>query len=264
MSTTPVTPHIYTPPNWSDQKALYSITFKSSTTSSIDQNGVLQLTVTNSANGYNPNSGLTMFVFDAIRRAGHKLRAIPTRHPLQTGFNTSDHVIVQPAALILEVSMSDAIAAYSNGPGMQMWGSNPSKSVAAFQQMEQLMIQRQLLTVNTRLKTYTNMVLIDMETEETHRTYFGGLAMILSFEQLFFNEVALQTDSARAQTTAETQLGNVTTVQPSPTTLAQHTQPSITIPKLTGITSTNILPNPADTFFIPGAGMISSNLTGQP
>lgn len=245
-------PTIYTPPNWNELKALYSITFKSTTTSKVDDEGNIVMNVTNSGNGYDPSTGLTMFVFDGIKRAQHGLFANATRIPLQTGYNSSDHIIIQPYSVTLEVGMSDAIAAYSSGPGVNMWGNNPSKSVAAFQQMETLMLNRQIFTLNTRLKSYPNCAIVGIEPEETFKTYFGGLSMRLSIQQLFLNDVAIQEDSARVQTTGDTQRGNVQPETPDTTTVEQHTINQVTIPTV----SNPFTPGSN----VPGAGQFTSIL----
>jgi hypothetical protein len=165
---------------------------------------------------------MNMFVFDAIKRAQHRQTAIATQHPLQTGFNISDHVVMQPASLVLEVSMSDAIASFTAAGYTPMWSNNPSKSVSAYQQMEALMVNRQLMTINTRLDTYENMVLVEIASEETHRTYFGGLVMVLTFQQVFIADVSLAYPSAREQVSGETEKGAVQPLPPSKPIVDQH------------------------------------------
>ena len=239
---------IYTPPNWATNKALYAILVRDTTTTQpvtptdLDNPNGPVIAKTNVA-----GSTITMFVFDAMRQADHEQSCIPTQHPVQTGYNISDHAVLQPARLVLDVSMSDAIGAYSTG----MWSGNPSKSVSAFQQMLTLMQNRALLTINTRLQTYENMLLVNVRSADNQRNYFG-LAMTLTFQQLIISTVNTSFDSARSQTTGATALGTVQTQQPDPTVLAQHT-----VANPDGLTNgTGVA---VDT--PPGAGAISSNPT---
>ena len=222
----------YSPPNWATQKALYSIVVNDQTTvtpvtPAPNNPGTFTMRVNVAG------SSTTMFVFDAIRRADHDQSCIPTKKPLQTGYNSTDHAVLQPAIIVLEAVMSDAIAAYSTG----MWTGNPSKSVSAFQQMKTLMINRALITLNTRLQTYTNCLLTNVRCADSNRYYYGA-ELILTFEQIILSQVSVQFDSARSQTTGGTAQGTVQPTNPSASTLAQYGASA----------STNI----------PGAGTFSS------
>jgi hypothetical protein len=236
-------PAKYSPPNWTVGKALYAIIVNdtaSSTPVTQDENGnfVMQTNVA--------GSQATMFVFDGLRQADHEQACIPTQHPLQTGYNISDHAVLQPARITIEVFMSDAIAAYSTG----MWSGNPSKSVAAWQQLITLMQNRALITLNTRYQTYTNMLLVNVRGTDNQKNYFGG-SFTLTFQQLIISTVSQTYNSARSQTTGTTGLGTVQTQQPAANLLSQFTE-----------SSTNNLINGNGTSVItpPGAGPISSNL----
>jgi hypothetical protein len=228
----------YSPPNWNG-KALYSITVNTTTSTSLTSDpSVIQMDVSGAAQ--NAASSTTMFVFDGMKLADHDQSCIPTQHPLQAGYNIADHAVLQPARLVLEVLMSDAIAAYSTG----MWTGNPSKSISAFQQMQTLMQNRALLTISTRLQTYNNMLLVNVKSQDSQRHYSGQLSMILTFQQIFIGTIAIQSNSAREQTTGSTEQGTVNGQTPDATTLAQH---------VSG-------PN---NFVVTGSGPISSNLVTQ-
>jgi hypothetical protein len=217
----------YTPKNWTDgsQAQLYMLRIPlgqevlpigPNASENADENG--------SSFGFEVRVKEQILIFDALRRATHRLTATPTQHPLQFGFNIADHVIMQPVTLTLEVAMSDAIASRDSygDSSIPMWTGNPSKSVSAFQQMKSLMEQRVLLTLNTRLETYKNVVLIAVDVEETARTYFGGLSMVLSFQQLFIANVTVQTASQRPQSTAQTTEGQKGTTPPTQAVTDQH------------------------------------------
>lgn len=231
----------YAPPNW-DGLALYSIVTQDTTGQTQDQSGNIVLTTSGNGGGASVAGATTMYVFDAMRIAQHEQSVVPTQHPLQTGYNISDTAVLQPARVVLEISMSDAIAEYSTG----MWSSNPSKSVSAWQTMKNLMVNRALLTLNTRLETYQDMLLVSMTSSDNQRTFYG-LSMILTFQQLILVDTATQTDSARSQTTGDTSLGTI-----------QSQAPNGNIANQFGVAA----PGPGQPV-IPGAGNYSSNNVTQ-
>ncbi len=143
-------------------------------------------------------------VFDAILRASHSQRSDPTEHPVQLGANLTDHVVLRPAHLILEVLMTDVLPAYATG----QWVGNSSKSVSCFQILDALRAARVPLTVTTRLKTYKNMILLDIVPEETVKTMHGFRGTV-ELQEIFTFGVSTLTVSPRSQTTGATNLGPV-------------------------------------------------------
>lgn len=254
----------YTPPNWSVQKALYSIVINNQTSAPVSSGSTGQtlgladvvFTTGQIAGTSSAGSSTTMFVFDGMRLADHDQSCIPTQHPLQAGYNIADHAVLQPAKIVLEVIMSDAIAAYSSG----MWTGNPSKSISAFQQMQLLMQNRTLLTLNTRLQTYTNMLLVNVKSQDNQRYYSGQLSMVLTFQQIFIGTISVQSSSARSQTTGSTQQGQVNGQTPDSTTLDQHT---VTTGEPSGPTADQGVIVGPNNFHVVGAGTISSNNVAQ-
>jgi hypothetical protein len=190
----------------------------------------------------------TYLVFDGVLRLGHSQRAVPTRLPIQDGSNLTDHVMLEPATLTLGILMTDVLPAF--GPGM--WTGNASKSVACFQTLDALRALRVPLTITTRLKTYTNMVLIDVPAEDTVQTRWGLRTPVI-FEQIFLAQVATQGVSARTQTTDDTSLGTTQPVAVPAGVTAQNGLPSIT----TGAASSSALQ--AQGGYVQGAGNWSSN-----
>jgi hypothetical protein len=247
----------YSPPNWSDGPALYSLIINNLTTTPVTPTTEGGIAGTNVA-----GASTTMFVFDGMKLADHEQSCIPTQHPLQAGYNIADHAVLQPARVVLEVVMSDAIAAYSTGVDVNgkanppMWSGNPSKSVSAFQQMINLMQNRALITLNTRLQTYFNMLLVNVRAPDDQKTYFGA-SMTLTFQQLFIGTIAVQSNSARSQTTENNPQGQVNGQIPDSTVLNDHT---IGEPNGVGVNQ-GIVEGPNNFSVIPGSGTISSNNT---
>jgi hypothetical protein len=181
--------------------AVYSITETTPSSSSTTVVGGQQLT-------QQISSVSTMYVFDAVLQANHDRKLTPTKQPLQTGYNIADHAVLQQAVVVLEIGMSDAMAAFSPG----MWSGNSSKSVSAYQTIVSLMENRQLLTLSTRQQTYQNMMITGIESPETNKT-FRSLKARITFTQIYLVTVASQIQSARPNATDSTQLA---TVQPAP------------------------------------------------
>ena len=110
----------------------------------------------------------TIYVFDAVIRTEHQRRIEKTQHPIQTGANVADHAIIEPARVVLEIGMSDAMDSYTPG----QWTGDSSKSVNAYQTLVSLRMP-QPLTVTTRLNVYTNMILTSVSAPDTVETKFG-------------------------------------------------------------------------------------------
>lgn len=183
----------YRPTTWQNGKAQYSVVIPSSSTTTQDPNtGNLSVTKT----------GSTMYVFDAIWRASHSLRLELTKKPVQTGFNISDNAVQVQPRVTLEIGMNDTMDQFTAG----MWTGNSSKSVSAFLTLQKLLQNRVLLTLNTRLQSYQNVMLIECTPVEDAKTQYG-LRATLVFEQVFLATVASQTQTARPNATDSTSLG---------------------------------------------------------
>jgi len=168
-----------------------------------------------------PASASQMYVFDAVLVANHDLSATPTRKPLQTGQNTTDHIILQPATLIFEIGMSDAMATFSKSVP---WSGNDSKSVAAFQQLVAWRDNRTGLTLNTRLNSYDNMYVTNIAAAETYRT-FTSLKARVTFSQIFLANVGTEALTDRPNILDTTQIGVTQPVLPDDSTVFNNQVP---------------------------------------
>jgi hypothetical protein len=256
------------PPQWS-KAALYMITVPGAYVADAAVN------TTNTPVGSSPqsdadgNMSITMnvllkpatppppqyLVFDGVMRASHTQQARPTQYPVQNQANFTDHVILEPARLSLDIIMSDAIQSYADG----QWVGNPSKSISCFLVLDSLRAARVPLTVTTRLKTYYNMTLVDVVPEETPRTRHG-LRARLEFQEVYIATVSTSATngvSARQQTTDENQLGPTNTTPVPAGVQNQNGLPSTS----TGVPSTPALESQNGA--VNGAGNWSSNNTGQ-
>jgi len=259
----------YRPPQWT-RPAMVSITVTPTTlasTTTTDAAGNVSATINATAT--------TTYVFDAVLGLEHDQRLEKTHHPVQTGADISSHAYLMPARLSLDVGMSDVMDSYAHSfanasaTGASIitpWVGRASKSVSAYQTILSLQQSRQPLTVTTRLRTYTNMVILAVSPREDFRT-ITGLRMRVDFEQIFTASTTTTPVSARSNDTQTSGLG-VVSPSPVPTSTQQQFQqpqapPSTpyklpaTLPgTLGGLSGTNYLTD------VPGAGSYSS-VAGQ-
>jgi hypothetical protein len=217
----------------------------------------------------------TTYVFDAVLELDHEQRLEKTHHPVQTSADISSHAYLMPARVSMYVGMSDAMAAYSNGLNSAgalsgsvgasnitastvapFTGLSSSKSVNAYQTMLSLQSARQPLTITTRLRIYTNMVITSIAPREDFKT-IAGLRMRVEFEQIFTGATSAVPVTARPDATQSTGLGAV-----SPQPVPKSTQQQFQVPSQLPPTVKNL----ADPFTfnltapiaVPGAGSHSS------
>jgi len=136
-----------------------------------------------------------------------------------------------------------ASAANSSATGSAIitpWvGTSTSKSVNAYQTMIALQAARQPITLTTRLRTYTNMVITSVAPHEDHKT-IAGLRMRVEFEQIFTASTTTTPVTARPDATQSAGLGQV-----NPTSVPSTTQTQFQAPPPT--TSTLSFPPVAPT-----------------
>jgi len=212
--------------------------------------------------------GTVTYIFDAVLDLEHEQRLEVTRHPVQTGADISSHAYLVPARLVMAVLMSDTVDQYAagsqqldgSGPStMSTWSGNTSKSVSAYQQMQTLQAARQPLTVVTRLRTYTNMVIASISPREDYKT-ITGLRMRVEFTEIYTATVATVPNSARSNTTDSSGLGQTGTQPVSSTTQNQFGVPVNPVgTSLTDLTSSLLgYLQSGSSVDVPGAGSYSS------
>jgi hypothetical protein len=175
-----------------------------------------------------------------------------------------------PARLVLNVLMSDAVDAFSpagSSSGTTPFTGDPSKSVSAYQTLSSLQAARQPLTVTTRLRTYTNMLIVGLEPREDYRT-ITGLRIPVEFEEIFTGSTDTPADSARTNTTDSTGVGDVAATPADSTLTSQYAYPPQTAApqyQAPGSLYANPLNSPTSDPFsstplinLPGAGSFTS------
>lgn len=197
-----------------------------------------------------PNTAPSYLIFDGVIRSRPSQRATPTRLPIQTQANITDHVLLNPPSLTMEVFMTDVLPARVAG----QWVGDPSKSVSCFKVLSALRAARVPLTITTRLATYVNMIIADIIPDESRKTRYAFHAQV-EFEGINVASVATQAYSARPQTTGTTALGTTQVTAPAAGVVSQNELPSTS----TGAPSAAALQKVVGT--VQGAGNWSSNNT---
>ena len=175
-----------------------------------------------------------LYVFDAVLKLNHAGEIRLTEFPVQTGANITDHAIKLPKTLSLDIAMSDAMDSYYAGG----WSGHSSKSVNAFQTMVSLRDSRVLVSITTRLLSYSNMMLVSITSDDSNATNHG-LRATLHFREVFLATVTATSStinfgsdvsgdpvSARPQTTDSTNSGTAQLQNPSATVTANNQVPS--------------------------------------
>ena len=108
------------------------------------------------------------FYFDAVFSTEHKYTVTVTKHPVQDGASISDHAIIEPDEVMLDIGMSDT---------MKRSGTN--HSVNAFKTLKSVMELRTPVKLTTRLNAYTDMVITSISTVDDYKTMNGLRASII-------------------------------------------------------------------------------------
>lgn len=198
------------------------------------------------------------FFFDAILSLDHKSSLTITQHPIETGAAISDHAYSNQGQLTMQIAMSDAMFdivsgqfsgdggpgwsqlsaetqklfndTYGPGNGERHWIqenaiNNPpaSRSVTAYQVLKELQDLKIPLKVVTRLHTYQNMLIEDLDVPEDAKTHYG-LRATVQLKELFIAVVQTVKISAKPQTTDSTNKGDPKTTQPLQSLFSQMLQ----------------------------------------
>lgn len=167
--------------------------------------------------------------FDGIMRTEHTSRIRPTQYPVQTGVTMTDHAVIEPAELTIEVMMSDCHtmpfvanepildAVYQAMQSTTMMFSNfmqvknsadtaENRSVHAWAMLKKMQLSRIPITVETRLQTYENMLIEELSAPDDIKT-LNVLKCTVRLREIIFAYVAETQVSARAAATKQTNGG---------------------------------------------------------
>lgn len=162
--------------------------------------------------------------FDGIMQTEHTRRVKPTQYPVQTGVQMTDHAIVEPAELSIDVMMTDTEtntyvsmdpllnAIYKGAQMLSMYKNfttlcTPSPAVLGegraaqtWKTLEAMLISRVPLQVDTRLEQYENMIITEISAPDDVKT-LNAFRCTVRLQEIFFAETAETQVSARAAAT---------------------------------------------------------------
>ena len=145
-----------------------------------------------------------LYFFDAIRRVEHHQELVITKHPVQGGAAITDHAYLNPAKVVLEISMSDAVAMYNAGE----YTGDTSKSVAAYSKFLMLQKNRVFLQLVTRIRKYNNMLISSISPIEDPTTGYS-LNATIAFDEILMGNISTLKVSAKSMTDVITQGGSL-------------------------------------------------------
>lgn len=156
--------------------------------------------------------------FDGIMRTEHASRVRPTQYPVQTGVTMTDHAIIEPAELTIEVMMSDChtksfvshipfldvlygslmnLKLYSNYVQPELPGTGAGRSARTWLVLKAMQQQRVPLVVETRLQTYENMLIEELSAPDDVKT-LNAFKCTVRLREIVFAYAAETKTSARA------------------------------------------------------------------
>lgn len=165
--------------------------------------------------------------FDGILHTEHSARVRPTQYPVQTGVVMTDHAVIEPAEVSIEVMMCNSTtntyvstnpilnSFYQSVQGLQnysnvkwlMGGASPvtmpgdERSVNAWKALREMQVARVPITVETRLQTYNNMIIEELTAPDDAKT-MNALKCTVRLREIIFSGVSEIKTSARASSTA--------------------------------------------------------------
>lgn len=166
--------------------------------------------------------------FDGIMRTEHSSRVKATQHQVQTGVIMSDHAIIEPASLTIEIMMSDAhnsaivnnanfldtitnayklVRPYINSNMPKSYiTKGEGRSAAAWSLLKAMQMARMPLVVETRLGTYNNMLIEELSAPDDLKTLHALKCTVRLKEIIVANTSEIKV-SARAAAIPATQGG---------------------------------------------------------
>lgn len=154
--------------------------------------------------------------FDAVFTTGTDHESEITEHPVQNGANITDHVVIRPVTVTMEIGMSDVMASMLQG----QWSGAYTKSVSAYRKLVSLMESKTPFTILTRLNRYSNMLIRSISVEDTPDTLYG-LRATVSMQQILVAQVTTDTVSARKWTSGGTATKGEVQPKQTPTSIAK-------------------------------------------
>ena len=170
-----------------------------------------------------PKWGINGVYFDGILRTEHKSSIKLTQFPIQSGCLGTDHAVVEPASLSIDIMMSDAnnvrnlnkvdllntaiqylksLVKNSNYVEINSDLNGEGRSVNAWTILRGMQLSRTPITVETRLHDYKNMIIEELSVPDDYKTY-TALKCTVRLREIITVGVSDDTTSKRPLETLE-------------------------------------------------------------
>jgi hypothetical protein len=158
---------------------------------------------------------------DTFLKVDHTSKATPTKYPVETGANYSDHIVIEPmevkiSGLVSDVSadpyeygvssLLDGVSGFM-GAGAMGAGAMAGKTSSIWDQLRAVQTSRVLFSVNTGLVFYENLCITSLQVMQDRNTS-GSLRFVaqcqeilsIDFEQRQDNLATEVPEGSKAQT----------------------------------------------------------------
>lgn len=126
-----------------------------------------------------------VITLDCTMREIHELTNQVTQNPVESGVYIADHIYRQPRRVTIEGEITDSPVEYFGG-----FTGITERRIEAFEQFEKLFEERELVTLVTGLKTYTDMAAVSLTAPRDERT---GKRLLFTAEFEHVRKVSTQT-----------------------------------------------------------------------
>lgn len=146
---------------------------------------------------------VTQYFFDAVFNTQHESQRQITEHPVQWGAAITDHSYQLPAYVNLQIGMSDSMDQFTTDNSYSYLSTiGKGKSVNAYEAFFQLQEMGAPLTLVTRLKRYTNMLIQGINTNDDSTTA-NALKCTITFKEIFIGQTSTIAKSLFPEASAE-------------------------------------------------------------
>lgn len=119
--------------------------------------------------------------FDAVFNTSHAATVTVTSQPVQMGANIADHAYLEPDTVTMDIGMTDAAT-----------DASPNHSVNAYNMLRAVMEEREPISLYTRLKSYTDMLVVSLSVEDDYKTATALRATVMLQKILMVNVATVQ------------------------------------------------------------------------
>ena len=149
------------------------------------------------------------YVFDAYLRMNTRSSTTITQNPVENGSTISDHAYDNPTIFTFDIGMTDT----AQGKVFGQFGFL-DRSVNAYRLLDKWKKDKTLLTVNGKYGFYENVLIQDINTDDTYLTS-NGLRAVVTLQQLNITSTQLVKVSSASFYTSSTNRGLQNATSPS-------------------------------------------------